>query len=294
MARWPATRIVRFALAAVMLLPGGVGAQPVDPSTPVPGATPPPAPTDTLEAPGVPQLTVDEALDEARESIKTGDYDGTIALLKDALERSRSNPAQLEQAYLLLIKTHVFQGNDNKFKPQGRTMSELSYAEARRLTIEALQVSELRHMRPEPVTDYPPEMVRLFEDVRREIFGGIRVREVTPPDAVVFFDGDTLGLLPDEAALGLTDVPQGVHIVQVVRDGYETITDRVVIAPNSMIDRSYTMQKRRGTGWYATRVGIGLALVGGIAAAFLAGETSTEDPPPQPLPGPPPPPGATR
>jgi hypothetical protein len=134
-------------------------------------------------------------------------------------------------------------------------------------------------------------MVRLFDDVRSEIFGALRVRDVSPAGAMVYLDGDTLHVSPGEEALGAKDIPAGVHIVTVEHPGYETVTDRIVIAPNSTLERNYSLEKRKGTGWYATRVGLGLAVVGGLAFALLSGDDSAETPP-EPLPGPPPPPAA--
>src|SRR5438093_10483682 len=51
-------------------------------------------------------------LDEARELVKSGDFDRAIEILKPVIERSRRRVAEQRAAYLLLIKSHVYPAND--------------------------------------------------------------------------------------------------------------------------------------------------------------------------------------
>src|SRR4030095_580098 len=120
-------------------------------------------------------------LESARELIKNGEYDAAIETLRSSIRNARSAPAILRDSYLLLIKTYVFIGNDLKFRPQGREASHLNYQEAKKLIAECLGIEMLRHTRPEPASEYPPEMLAFFTEVRSQIFGSFPVRAPTRP-----------------------------------------------------------------------------------------------------------------
>jgi hypothetical protein len=147
------------------------------------------APADTAASPPVPDSTV---LAETREWFKQGDYDQAIEALRAALGRGGHATQDQQDLYLQLIKGYVLLGNDLKFRPQGREASNLNYDAARARIEECLAKPQLRRTRPEPESDYPPEMVRLFADVRARMLGRFRIVGVTPRDAAVVLDGDTL------------------------------------------------------------------------------------------------------
>jgi hypothetical protein len=228
------------------------------------------------------------ALDHARELIKTGDYDSAIETLRGALERAHPHRDALRDAYLLLIKTHVILGNDYKFKPQLRAASDLSYQEARRVIAECLRNRELRHVHPEPASEYPREMITAFAEVRGEIFGSFRVATLDPPDAVVLLDTDTLRTLPGEQSLGDVDLSVGPHVVVVNAPGYKDLTENVSISPNSTLERTYRLTKRKSPAWYAA-VGTGAAGVATGLVILLGGKTEITKPPEALPPAPPPP-----
>jgi hypothetical protein len=269
------SRALRWVLAAwIVMAPLSAAAQ---------QGTPPPAPAPAAV------VTADPSLDQAKELIKNGDYDRAIDLLKSAIERGKHDEATLREAYLLLIKTYVFLGNDYKFKPQGREMSNLNYRAARDLIVEALGRKELRHLKPEPASEFPPEMIASFAEVRNEIFGSFRVARLAPPTAMVILDGDTLGLYPGDSMPGDVDLPVGKHLVVVRAPGYKDATDEVTIAPGANLERAYALQKGRSPAWYATwgAAAVGV-VVGGIALASGGGGSGTTEP--TALPGAPPPP----
>jgi hypothetical protein len=245
---------------------------------------PVPAQTPEAAAPGVAAQ-----LQQGRELLKQGDYDRAIEVLRGAVDASHQDPAMLREAYLLLAKTYVFLGNDFKFKPQGRMASSLNYKEAKSTIAEMLAVPELRHTLPEPVDEYPPEMHALFDEVRHEVFGAFRVIGLEPADAVVLLDADTLGTLPGETTLGEVDLPVGKHAVLVQKEGYEDLAEEITVSPGSILERSYTMKKRRGKTWYGAWIGGSVALIAGVAALVAAGSDQAGSSV-QPLPGPPPPP----
>ena len=242
----------------------------------------------TAQVPAPPAAAAHSAtLDEARERIKNGDYDRAIEILKAAVTDSRGRPDETRDAYLLLIKAYVMLGNSLKLRQQGREASSLNYKEARERIAECLSIRELRHTQPEPAYEYPPEMIAFFAEVRSRIFGAIRIVGLDPPDAVVLMDGDTLRTREPGGVPGDVNVATGAHQMTIRREGFRTVTDEVVISPNSVLERSYRLNRKRGGMWYAT-VAAGAAVV--AAGAILLGQksSSTATATDQPLPGPPP------
>ena len=226
------------------------------------------------------------SLEKARELIKDGDYDAAIEILKAAVGAGQSG--QLRDAYLLLIKTYVFVGNDLKFKPQGREASNLNYQEARKLIAECLRTPGLRHTQPEPASEYPPEMLDFFSQVRGSIFGSFRIPRLEPANAVALLDGDTLRAFPGDSLLGDVDLPVGRHLVHLRAAGYKHVDEEVTIPSGSVLERSYRLTRQRGPVWYATASSVALAAVIGVFAIGRAGSGGPS--PPGNLPGAPPPP----
>lgn len=230
-------------------------------------------------------------IEQSRELIKSGDYDRAIELLRGTIAQTHPNPTVLREAYLLLVKTLVYLGNDLRRRPQGRVASELNYEEARRQITEMLSIPALRHTRVEPETEYPEEMLRMFAEVRGQIFGSFRVLSVQPADAAVILDTDTLSASPGDSTLGEVDIPVGAHLVVVRHERFNPVTDRITISPGATLERSYRLTRKRDLRWYAPRVGGGLALLGGVIAAIVSSRRGTTGD--QPLPGPPSPPSST-
>jgi hypothetical protein len=229
------------------------------------------------------------SLERARELIKNGEYDAAIETLRGSIRSARSAPAILREAYLLLIKTYVFIGNDLKFRPQGREASNLNYQEAKKLIAECLGVESLRHTRPEPASAYPPEMIAFFNEVRSQRFGSFRVTELKPAAASVLLDDDTLRTLPGDSLLGDIDIEVGAHRVAVMAKGFRSINQEITISPNATLERSYRLSRKRGPGWYAAASGVALAAIAGV---FAIGRGSADEPPASaatlpPAPGPP-------
>ena len=225
-------------------------------------------------------------LGEARDLIKSGDYDGAIRLLKPVIERSRDRAAELRDAYLLLIKSHVYLANELKTQAQGKVSSDLMKDEARKLIAECLGTKSLRHTRLESVSEYPEEMISLFDETRTRMFGAFRVAKYEPRGATLLFDADTLRAMPGDTLLGDVDIPAGVHRVVVSARGYRDLTEQVNIPSGSTLDRSYRLARRRGGLWYATRITGAVGAVGGAIALTRGGGTTTLSP----LPGAPDPP----
>jgi hypothetical protein len=225
-------------------------------------------------------------LDRSRELLKDGNYDDAIEILKPLIAREPAHPDSLADVYLLLIKTYVFIGNDNRFKLQGREVSNLNYQEAKKLIAECLGIRALRHTRPEPASEYPEEMIRFFAEMRGTMFGSFRVSETVPAGATVLLDSDTLRTLPGESVVGDVDLAVGSHLVIVRAKGYKDHKEQIEISPNSTLEQPYRLDRRRGTAWYATMAAAAAGLVvGTIALASGNGggsSTGALDTPPAP------------
>ena len=235
-----------------------------------------PAPADTVAVP----------IDQARELIKSGDNDRAIEVLKDVISKEKGSLSRLREAYLLLIKSYVFLGNDFKLKPQGREASNLNYRAAREVIAECLKVKALRHTQPEPASEYPPEMLSFFGEVRARMFGSFTVTELSPATAVALFDADTLRALPGSGARGDVDLAVGRHVVVLRAPGHKDVSEEVTISPNTTLERSYRLEKNHGAWWYTSRAGavIGATSLGLALRRHKPGTTE------QPLPAAPPPP----
>jgi hypothetical protein len=104
----------------------------------------------------------------------------------------------------------------------------------------------------------------------------------------VFLGGDTLRTLPGDSLLGDVDLALGPHLVVVRAPGFKDVTREISISPNSMLEQSYELARRRSRTWY-TLVATGtVGVVGGVIALLAGGGKGTVAA--EPLPGPPPPP----
>jgi|SRR5580765_1452033 len=272
MQRLPSRSIAVLLLLALVpsLLPTAVWAQGGQPAPP---------------APATPQSSTAE-LDAARDLIRNGEYDGAIELLKRAIGAGQS--AQLRDAYLLLIKTYFFVGNDLKFNPKaGREAANLNYQEARKLIQECLRTPGLQHTVPVPASDYPSQMIEAFNEIRGTMFGSFRISRLEPRDAVALLDADTLRAFPGDTLLGDVDIPVGKHLVHLRAEGYKSVDEEVVIPPGSVLERSYQMIHQRSAVWYATASTLAVGAVAGVVALFQRHSNGSE---PGNLPDAPPPP----
>jgi len=273
MRRLPNSRSIAILLLVAFLpsvLPAGAWGQ---------AAQPAPA------APAVPQNSP-AALDAARDLIKNGEYDGAIEILKRAISAGQND--QLRDAYLLLIKTYFFVGNDLKFNPKaGREAANLNYQEARKLIEECLRTPGLQHTVPVPASDYPSQMIEAFNEIRGTLFGSFRIAQLEPRNAVALLDADTLRAFPGDTLLGDVDIPVGRHLVHLRAQSYKSVDEEVVIPPGSVLERSYQMTRQRSAVWYATASTLAVGAVAGVVALFHHSGGSDQ---PSSLPDAPPPP----
>ncbi len=227
-------------------------------------------------------------LRQARELIRAGEYDKTIGLIDSTWALFPRDPALYAEAYLTLIKTYVFIGNDLRMQPNGQKSAELSYEKAASLIRDCLAIKQLRHVRPEPESAYPPEMLRLFTDVRARVQGGLRITSLDPPDATVILGTDTLRAAADQTEIELADLGAGRYDIQVRAKGFVTRHESLEITPGTTLDREFTLRRRHGPLWYASRVGGAGGVV--IAIVMLARPKQQAE---SDLPTPPPPPSTS-
>lgn len=227
-----------------------------------------------------------EIIEKVNAHVRDAEYDEAITLCREAIEHFRDDADALRSLYLLLSKTFVTRGNSVLGEPQGRVTAELYYKEARDVVVQCLSNPELRRTRPDPPTDYPERLVRIFAEERARLFGSFRVIGLSPADATVLFDGRPLPL-DSEGLPADTDIRADDYTVQVQAEGYETITEIVTISPASTLERPYALEKKKTVGWYAARGALAVAAIVGLGFAFSSGGDSGS---PQPLPEPPDPP----
>jgi len=259
------SRPVCVLLAAAMLLqlaPRATGAQPA----------------------AVEPVDIQADLEHARALINTAQFDEAIRVLEHVKDQTKSTLEEQRETSMLLILSWVLLGNT--IQQASPASAESNYRQARSLTEELLLSRDFRHTQPDSLA--PPEMVRIFEEVRRDALGTFRIQELEPDKAIAVLGVDTLGVLPDGTARGALDVIPGSYDLVIHAEGYHDLAIPIEIAASSnVVQPAYELKKKRSKIWY---VGGGLAAVaGGLAVALSVGGGSASEPE-SPLPGPPPPP----
>lgn len=235
-------------------------------------------------APASSDESTSDVVEQARAFQGQGRYEDAIQVLEPLLEQTDLGVEQLRQTYILLIEAHV--GRANSFPPRAKDR-DLWLGEARRLVRECLSTRPLRHTRVDPES-YPEEMVTLFDEIRREIFGTLWITSLEPPDAEVRLDGELMQ--PDEdGTLQETDVAAGPHVVELRHPDYQDVTDPIEIAAAQVLTKDYVLPRNKGVWWYVSRVGVPVAVVAGVVVALVSGDEPTQTAP-EPLPEPPGPP----
>jgi hypothetical protein len=128
-------------------------------------------------------------------------------------------------------------------------------------------------------------MYSLFEKVRYESLGSLRILKLTPADACVLLDGDTLRVTPPDTLLRETDLAAGAHRLTIRRPGYKELRETIQISPGAATEREYALRRKHGAFWYASRSGIAL---GGVTAVLLSNRSHGGEAAPPPYPEPPP------
>jgi hypothetical protein len=226
-------------------------------------------------------------LTEARTLLKEGAHQAAIELLRPAIEQMvqelAANRENLREAYLLLINTQV-QRSKKFFKDGDPPSGRLYREDAKSTIVECLETPGLSDTAPDPARD-PAEVLDLFDEVRREIFGTFRVIELDPPEAMVHLDGEYLGTGDGGLPITRSNLASGFHLVVVRAEGYKDYTDEIEMSAGTILDVKYELEGKPGWGTWTMR-----AVVAGAAAAVVVSLTKKESSSPGALPEPPPPP----
>jgi hypothetical protein len=222
------------------------------------------------------EIDVDARLADARTFMLHAQYDEAITLLQELLDSIRPDRDRLEQTYLLLIESHVYSANNTETGKE--VVRELWMEKAAQLVHECLSQPDLRHTRPDPL-DSPVEMLQLFESARQELFGKVTIHSVDPPDAEVILDGERLHRGEDGTWL-VEDVPTGLRTLIVRHPDRRTQSLDLTVGAGQWLVRTVRLEKKRGVGWYATRVALPVGVAGtlvGVLAGGNRGGSSGED-----------------
>jgi len=212
-----------------------------------------------------PPVDVDAQLEDARSLVSNAQYDKAIRLLEALLESIRPDRDRLEQTYLLLIESYVYSANDTEDQD---LLRDLAMEKADELVRECLSIPALRHTRPDLVRS-PKEMIELFDMARREMFGKVLLY-VDPPEAEIVLDGEKLQPAEDGTCL-VEDVPLGPRTLLVRHPDRKTRSEDVAIGAGEVLVREIRLEKKRGVGWYATRVVLPVGVAGTLVAVLAGG-----------------------
>jgi hypothetical protein len=118
---------------------------------------------------------------------------------------------------------------------------------------------------------YPGEVLLLFENMRKEMFGRLSLAS-DPSPGDVYLDGKKIGVTP----LDSTYVSVGQHAVRVVEYGYEDGAMKIDVPAGAAIDRFVTLRRARNVSGMGLGVEFGPALetiaVNGASDQLFAGQ----------------------
>ena len=228
-------------------------------------------------------LDADQRLAHARHLIDNRQNEEAIALLPSLLDSLRSDPDRLERTYLLLIEAYVLHANGQDREEVA--IRDALMKQASDLVHACLSTPSLRHTQPDSLS--PLEMVTLFASTRLEIFGRVTIT-VVPLDTEAILDGERLE--GKDGIFAAENVPSGLRTLQLRHPDRKILTEYLPIAPGEHLIREFQLDKRRGLGWYATRVVLPLGVAGTLT--WVLADGSGERPPQEPVldgtpPGPP-------
>jgi tetratricopeptide (TPR) repeat protein len=196
-----------------------------------------------------------------------GDYDRAIEELNRVIAEFAKSDQYVRLAYSHLVATYQEKGDVDG---------------ANRVAREALEkypdILAQDVMIPSYVNTY-------YETLRKEMFGRLTIQE--PEGCRVFLSGNHVGTTPLQ--LGLVRV--GAYDLVLSKSGYHDYTERIQIESDKTLEKTVSLARVRGKGWWLTRVGAGIAVIAATAFGVAASQDEpTPTPEPEPLSGPPAPP----
>ena len=196
----------------------------------------------------------------------SGEYDRAIESLHQIILEFSDSEEVLRQAYKDLIFT---------FKSKGDVDGSIEIARQ--------GLTKFPDLKPDRFL-FTSFTVNVCDSLRAEMFGSLRIKK--PDGCQVFLDGDHVG----EAPLIMEYVPIGEHDLRAIQSGRREYREPVVILPNQRVELELSLDQAKGTRWWLTRIGAGLA-VGTLVAVSMAGSDEIAEEPIDPLVDPPMPPG---
>jgi hypothetical protein len=209
-----------------------------------------------------------QELDEVSALRINGDYEGAAGLLHEIIQANLENEDVLQRAYNELVWTYYQDKSHSR---------ELEAAREALERIPSLTANTI---------DYPPAVNDLYEQLRKEMYGSLTIEK--PEECQVSLDGEYQGDTPLELPL----IRVGAHEILVTKEGYKEYASTIFIDPDENLTLEPPLPKDRSTGWWLTRVGLGVAAV--VTVGLVASGSSESTPPAEPLAVPPDPPADTR
>jgi hypothetical protein len=159
-------------------------------------------------------------LQQGKQAYVTGNFDEAIDKLSRAVKLLTDEP-KIMDAYLHLAISHF-------------ALSQIEEAK------EAL--AQITKMKPEYNIDpfyYPPDFIKLHEQVKKESLAHISLR-TEPEDVEVYLDGELAGRSPVKIA----DIQPGEHRLKLVKEGYLDKEEFIILAAGVQSEVSITLEKK--------------------------------------------------
>lgn len=193
-----------------------------------------------------------------------GEYDSAIEKLSEIIKRYLDSDEVLKLAYNHLVQTYQEKGDTAGARQSAREALE---------RFPDLTADEISF--PRFVNDY-------YDELRREMFGSLTI--LKPKGCRVFLNEVHVGETPLELDL----VRVGEYELTLTKSGYHDYADRIEIQPDLKLEKTVSLEAKKGFRWWAYRVGAGVVAASLLAVGLTGGGEA--EPPPEPLPGPPDPP----
>ncbi|MEJ2721971.1 MAG: PEGA domain-containing protein [bacterium] len=193
-----------------------------------------------------------------------GKYDSAIDKLSEIIKQYLDSDEVLKLAYNHLVQTYQEKGD---------------LAGARRSAREALE--RFPDLTADEIS-FPPFVNDYYDELRKEMFGSLTI--LKPKGCRVFLNEVHVGETPLELDL----VRVGEYDLTLTKSGYHDYADRIQIQPDLKLDKTVSLEAKKGFRWWAYRVGAGVVAASLLAVGLTGGDET--EPPPEPLPGPPEPP----
>jgi hypothetical protein len=112
---------------------------------------------------------------------------------------------------------------------------------------------------------FPPRVNELYNRLRKEMFGSLTIKQ--PKDCRVQLNDKQVGTTP----LQLDLVRVGTYALTISKSGYEDYVEQITVEPDRALDMQVSLDRKRGWGWWTTRIGVGALAVTLLAVGLNSG-----------------------